>query len=87
MLSTRTVLSPVFQTVTSSCRRSPGVTIPSSAVPSMATPAAVAIARSSNAALHGVGGSTSRSARTRYGSAVDGRQGVSAARAESMSAA
>ncbi len=86
-LSTRTALSLAFQTLTSTCNRSPGMTIPSSAAPSIVTPAAVLIARASSARCSESAGPSSRSARTRYGTMAAGRQGVSTARAESISAA
>src|SRR5206468_395787 len=66
ILSTRTVLSPPFHTVTSICKRSPGVTIPSSAVPSIDTPAAIAIARSSKVRGTVPAIPTSRRARHRH---------------------
>ncbi len=87
MLSTRTALSPAFQIPTSICKRSPCVTMPSSAVPSMLTPAAIAIARSSKLRCSGSAEPSTRNARTRYGSVAAGRHGVSTARAESISAA
>ena len=86
-LSTRTALSPAFHTVTSTCSRSPGVTMPSSAAPSIVTPAAFVIARSSKARCTESAGPRSRRARIRYGRVAPGRHGVSAPRAESMSAA
>ena len=63
--------------------------MPSSAVPSIVTPSAIAMARSSNPRCTESGDAepSSRDARSKYGSAAEGRQGFSAARAESMSAA
>jgi hypothetical protein len=61
--------------------------MPSSAVPSIDTPAAIVIARSSSARCSASALPSDFSARIRYGSVAPGRHGVSAARAESISAA
>src|SRR6266852_405738 len=87
IVSSVTPASPAFHTLVSTWTRSPGITLPSSAKPSIATPAAAASASWSIVCCPESASPTSRRARPSNGAIASGRIGLSRARAESINAA